>query len=150
MIESISDCRERSVTSKSFDRLFNWRQWFSQRNDTHIENNGKDEVVSVWQMVSLFELNLFSLIVSIQLKFRFADHIDLFLMAFVFFISVLEACFFVSGEVLFGQISGIFAMESFADTCRHQQQNYTNTIKNNMTCPLGITLNPTNFNHLYR
>ena len=133
-----------------FDRLFNWRQWFSQRKDINTENNDKKEIVSVWQMVSLFESNMFSLIVLIRLKFRFVDHIDLILMAFVMFISVLEACFFVAGEVLFGRISGMFAMESFDDTCRHQQQNYTDTIKNNMTCPLGINLNPINFDHLYR
>lgn len=90
------------------------------------------------------------LIVLIRLKFRFADHIDLFLMAFVMFISVLEACFFVGGMILFGKISGIFAMLSFDNTCYHQQQNRTEVTVHNMTCPLGINLDSINFNHLYR
>lgn len=135
----------------SFDRLLNWRQWFGKSTNADDDHAGKDEVVGILQMVCILKWNTFWLILWVELKFRFADHTDILLMGIVMFISVLEACFFVAGIVLFGRLSGAFAMESFANTCRRQQQqNFINTMKYNVTCPLGIILNPVNFNHMHK
>ena len=64
---------------------------------------------------------------------------------------VVETVLFVVGTVLFSRLSGAFAMESFAHTCRQQkQQDPINPIKNNITCPSGIDLSSINFNHIHQ
>ena len=65
-------------------------------------------------------------------------------------IIVVETGFLVAGIVLFSRVSGLFAMESFADTCRRQQQASVHVNQKNITCPLGVHLNPINFDHLHK
>ena len=68
-------------------------------------------------------------------------------------ISVVETVLFVVGIVLFSRLSGTFAMESFANTCRQQQQHQPdsiNPIKKNIICPLGIDLDSINFNQMHQ
>jgi hypothetical protein len=84
------------------------------------------------------------------LKFRFADRIDLILMFASMCGNIVVSLCLVFSIVLFGRVTGLFAIESFANNCAQQQQNSMDTIRSNITCPLGIELNPDNFLHLYK
>jgi hypothetical protein len=66
------------------------------------------------------------------------------------FLRVSAALLLIATLIIFGQMTGLFAMESFSDSCSPQQQNTIDTIKNNISCPLGIELNPFNFVHLHK
>lgn len=65
-------------------------------------------------------------------------------------IIVAETCFLVAGIVLLSRVSGLFAMESFADTCRRQQQDSVDVNEKSITCPLGVHLNPINSDRLHK
>lgn len=140
--------------SSLFSRsLFSWRQWFGKQNNLPTVENHKDKTVGVLQLVSSSPWNILLLICSVRLKFRFADRLDLFLMAIATITFVVETLLFVVGIVLFSRLSGTFAMESFANTCRQQQnlqQDSISPIKKNISCPLGIDLNSINFDYMHR
>lgn len=143
---------ERWIELVQFNSLLNWRQWFSKQENVHSDSNYQDEAVSILQLVSVSQRIISQLIYFVLLKFRFADRLDLFLMVIAVLIIVVETFFFVAGIVLFSRLSGTFAMESFANTCRQQQQqqNLANTSKDNITCPLGINLYSINFNRMQK
>jgi hypothetical protein len=63
---------------------------------------------------------------------------------------LLAAFSLIATLIFFGQVTALFATESFADTCSYQNQNSFDSIKNNITCPLGIELNSANFVHLHK
>jgi ABC-type transporter Mla maintaining outer membrane lipid asymmetry permease subunit MlaE len=63
---------------------------------------------------------------------------------------LLAAFCIIGALVLFGKVTGMFAAESFAENCSGQHQNSFDTVKNNITCPLGIELNPFNFIDLHK
>lgn len=65
-------------------------------------------------------------------------------------IIVVEAVFLVADVILFTQVGALFAMESFANTCRRQQQVPVDTNEKNITCPLGVHLNSINFDHIHK
>jgi hypothetical protein len=66
------------------------------------------------------------------------------------FCAVLYGICMVANVVLFGQITGAFATESFSGYCHlHQQQNSSMTSVENKICPMGIELNPYNYDKLH-
>jgi hypothetical protein len=56
-----------------------------------------------------------------------------------------HAFFVIFSLVVFGQLTGMFATQSFSGSCDHKEQNRSTSIKIENTCPLGIDLNPLNF-----
>ena len=65
------------------------------------------------------------------------------------FIVLIYAICFLTNMILAGRLAGLFAIESFSDSC-HPPPNSFDTIKNNTICPLGIDLNSFNFAHFYK
>ncbi|CAF1435722.1 unnamed protein product, partial [Adineta steineri] len=82
--------------------------------------------------------------------FRFADRIDLLLITIALCLILGHAACLLAKVILFGQITGLFATTSFSVDCDNQYQNLASTIINNTVCPLGIDLNPLNYDRLQK
>ncbi|CAF4271468.1 unnamed protein product, partial [Adineta steineri] len=80
--------------------------------------------------------------------FRFADRIDLLLITIALCLILGHAACLLAKVILFGQITGLFATTSFSVDCDNQYKNLASTIINNTVCPLGIDLNPLNYDRL--
>ncbi|CAF4134768.1 unnamed protein product, partial [Adineta steineri] len=85
-----------------------------------------------------------------QLSFRFADRIDLLLITITLCLILGHAACLLAKVILFGQIAGLFVTTSFSVDCDNQYQNLASTIINNTVCPLGIDLNPLNYDRLQK
>ena len=53
----------------------------------------------------------------------------------------------VANNVLFGRVTGLFAVESFGGDCQHENQSSMIPFKDNKTCPLGTESNPSKYVH---
>ncbi|CAF0997871.1 unnamed protein product [Adineta steineri] len=123
--------------NKSFSH---WRQYFSRQKtddknkklDDEIKHTTKDIPVSVFQL------------------FRFADRIDLLLMMIALCLMLVHIACILANVILFGRITGLFATTSFAVDCDDHYENFTSAIINNSVCPLGINLNPLNYDRLHK
>ena len=56
----------------------------------------------------------------------------------------------IMSVLLSARLAGLFAIESFGNPYPQHLQNSIDTIKNNITCPLGIHLKSDNFAHLHK
>ncbi|CAF1432493.1 unnamed protein product [Adineta steineri] len=122
--------------NKSFS---DWRQYFNRQKadaknkklDDEINHTTKDIPISVFQL------------------FRFADRIDILLIIIALCLILIHEVCVLANVILFGRITGLFATTSFAVDCNNQYQNLTSTIIKNSVCPLGIDLNPLNYDRLH-
>ncbi|CAF0994260.1 unnamed protein product [Rotaria sordida] len=90
--------------------------------DDDAEHNDKDEAVGVLRL------------------FRFACGIDYVLMLISICLTVLQSCAILTSLVLYGRLSGLFAVESFSNNCDHQKRKSIGPIKDNKTYFSGIKL----------
>ncbi|CAF0943732.1 unnamed protein product [Rotaria sordida] len=94
--------------------------------DDDTEHNDKNEVVGVLKL------------------FRFACGIDYILMLISICLIVLQACAILNNLVLYGRLTGLFAVESFGHNCEHQGRKSIASIKDNKTYLLDIELSVLN------
>jgi hypothetical protein len=52
--------------------------------------------------------------------------------------------------IVFGRVTGIFAVHSFGGTCEQRQQYSMTPSGKNYTCPLGIDLNSFNYARFHK
>ncbi|CAF1513561.1 unnamed protein product [Adineta ricciae] len=79
--------------------------------------------------------------VGIFSLFRFADRLDYLLMVSSLCFLVLHAASLIANLIIFGQITGLFAMKSFTVSCNESHQINKTLVQNNDKCPLGIGQN---------
>ncbi|CAF1214555.1 unnamed protein product [Adineta steineri] len=119
---------------------FDWRQYFNQQK-TNARNKQLDDEIKQTNKdipISVFEL------------FRFADCIDLLLIIIALCFMVGDIFCLLADIILFGRITGLFAATSFAVDCHNQYENSLSKIINSSVCPLGIDLNPLNYDRLHK
>ncbi|CAF1514394.1 unnamed protein product [Adineta ricciae] len=92
------------------------------------------------QEKNINSVNLFQL-------FRFANRLDYVLLFIGFCAAILHGICYSAYLILFGRITGVFAMQSFGGHCNQKQKNISS---NNPNCPLGIELNLGNFSRLHK
>jgi hypothetical protein len=63
---------------------------------------------------------------------------------------LLHSCCLLANSVVFGRLTGLFAIKSFGDSCDHQHQNSIILNTRNYDCPAGIELNPFNYDRLHK
>ncbi|CAF1433676.1 unnamed protein product [Adineta steineri] len=85
-----------------------------------------------------------------ELMFQFADRIDILLLILGLCFMLVHVAGVLVNIILFGRITGVFATTSFAVDCHNQYQNFASTIINNTVCPLGIDINPLNYDRLHK
>ncbi|CAF2851921.1 unnamed protein product [Rotaria sp. Silwood2] len=73
--------------------------------------------------------------------FRFADRVDFALMFLATCLAVLHVICILTNLVMFGRLTGIFAIESFGGSCDDQHQTSIAPSNNNNTYPQDIELN---------
>ncbi|CAF0845843.1 unnamed protein product [Adineta steineri] len=123
--------------NKSFS---DWRQYFN-RQKTNAKNKKLDDEIK--QTTKDIPINVFQL-------FRFADRIDILLIIIALCLILIHEVCVLANVILFGRITGLFATTSFAVDCNNRYQNLTSTNINNSVCPLGIDLNPLNYDRLHK
>ncbi|CAF0742816.1 unnamed protein product [Adineta steineri] len=130
--------QNKSNSSNVIDDFSEWRRYFNQQKTDAKNKKLNDEINQTTKDIPVSVLQLY----------RFADRIDILLM-------ILSLCFMLGhvvgvlvNVILFGRITGLFATTSFAVDCDNQYQNLESTIINNTVCPLGIDLNPLNYDRL--
>ncbi|CAF1240235.1 unnamed protein product [Adineta steineri] len=121
--------------NKSFSE---WRQYFKQQKTDAKNKKLNDEINQTTKDIPVGVLQLF----------RFADRIDIFLMIIAVFCALMHGVCALANVILFGRITGLFATTSFSVDCDNQYENFVSTIINNTVCPLGIDLNPLNYDRL--
>ncbi|CAF4187482.1 unnamed protein product, partial [Adineta steineri] len=117
-----------------------WRQYFNQQKTDARNKKLDDEINQTTKDIPVGVLQLF----------RFADRIDILLMIIALFFVLMHGVCALANIILFGRITGLFATTSFAVDCDNQYQNLASTIINNTVCPLGIDLNPLNYDRLHK
>ncbi|CAF0995713.1 unnamed protein product [Rotaria sordida] len=108
-----------------------WRQCFTRKEndgkyiklDEDTEHTGKDQVVGILQL------------------FRFANRIDVVLMVITICLAVLHVICMLTNLIIFGRLTGIFAIESFGNNCSDQHSASIALINNNKIYTQGIDLN---------
>ncbi|CAF1262542.1 unnamed protein product [Rotaria sordida] len=123
-----SNGNKKQLLTNSFS---DWRRYFSRKknNNEYIEldhdtkHNVKDKAVGVLRL------------------FRFADRIDIVLMFIAICLNILHVCCISANLILFGKLTGLFAIESFGDNCDHQHRNSIAPITHNNTYSQDIELN---------
>ncbi len=134
--------------------MFDWRRWFKKKEDDNVQDNveksGQNTTVSIFKMVSILKSIMFWLIQLIWLKLQFSDRLDIFLIIASILLRLVGTLGVIATIIVFGKVTGSFASESFVGNCPGQDQYAIDTIKKNITCPLGIELNPSNFAHLHK
>ncbi|CAF3901696.1 unnamed protein product [Adineta steineri] len=123
--------------NKSFS---GWRQYFNQQKTDARNKKLNDKIKHTTKDIPVSFLQLF----------RFADRIDLLLITIALCLILGHAACLLAKVILFGQITGLFATTSFSVDCDNQYQNLASTIINNTVCPLGIDLNPLNYDRLQK
>ncbi|CAF4069513.1 unnamed protein product, partial [Adineta steineri] len=120
--------------------LFDWRQYLNRQKTDANNKKLNDEIKHTTKDISVGVFQLF----------RFADCIDILLL-------ILGLCFMLghvvgvlANVILFGRIMGLFTTTSFAVDCDNQYKNLESGIINNTLCPLGIDLDPLNYDRLHK
>ncbi|CAF1003992.1 unnamed protein product [Adineta steineri] len=121
--------------NKSFSE---WRRYFNQQKTDAKNKKLDDEINQTTKDIPVGVLQLF----------RFADRIDILLLILGLCFMLVHVVGTLANVILFGRITGLFATTSFAVDCDNQYQNLASTIINNTICPLGIGLNPLNYDRL--
>ncbi|CAF1391466.1 unnamed protein product [Adineta steineri] len=121
--------------NKSFSE---WRRYFNQQKTDAKNKKLDDEINQTTKDIPVGVLQLF----------RFADRIDILLLILGLCFMLVHVVGTLANVILFGRITGLFTTTSFAVDCDNQYQNLASTIINNTICPLGIDLNPLNYDRL--
>ncbi|CAF5024576.1 unnamed protein product [Rotaria sp. Silwood1] len=126
--DAVNNGNKKQLVTNSFT---NWRRYFSRKKDSNTyikldddtKRSDKDEAVDVLRL------------------FQFADRLDFVLMLLALCLMLFHTVCILASLVLFGRVTGLFAIQSFGDNCYDQRQNSIIAIKNNNTYPEGIELN---------
>jgi hypothetical protein len=80
------------------------------------------------------------------------DRVDVLLLVIGLFSAALYGLCYIAHIAIFGQATGIFAIQSFSENCQHrsQQKISLKATANNTGCPLGIELNSYNYSMLHK
>ncbi|CAF0915009.1 unnamed protein product [Adineta steineri] len=120
--------------------LFDWRQYLNRQKTDANNKKLNDEIKHTTKDIS----------VSVFQLFRFADCIDILLLILGLCFMLGHAVGVIANVILFGRITGLFATTSFAVDCDNQYKNLESGIINNTLCPLGINLDPLNYDRLHK
>ena len=129
----------------SFD---DWRQCFTRKkseseyielNDNN-ENGEKDEPVGLLRLVSIFRMNTSRLTNLTLLQFQFANGFDWFMMCIATFFIIIHAGCILANLFLYGRLTGLFAIESYANNCNNLNKNSTLSMHNDNTLRQGREL----------
>ncbi|CAF0924787.1 unnamed protein product [Adineta steineri] len=117
-----------------------WRQYFNRQKIDASNKTLDDEIIHTTEDIQ----------VNVSQLFRFANCVDILLMIIGLFFMLGDITCALANVILFGRITGLFATILFAVDCDIQYENSVSTIINNTVCPLGIDLNPLNYDRLYK
>ncbi|CAF3644914.1 unnamed protein product [Rotaria sp. Silwood1] len=117
------DDDNRGKKQLSVNSFFDWRRYFNRSTDDKnyikldddIQHNDKDGVVGVFQL------------------FRFSNCLDIALMFTTICLIAMHTVAMLASLVLFSQLMGIFAIESFGDICEQQHKSSRDPMKNDNT-----------------
>lgn len=95
--------------------------------DDDTEDGVKDKPVSIFQLVSIFQIYLWKLLYSPypSSQFKFANGLDLFLMLVSVCCIILHSLCTIANLFLIGRLTGLFAIESYGNNCQNQTSIHT-------------------------
>jgi hypothetical protein len=63
---------------------------------------------------------------------------------------IVHALCILANSVISGRLTGLFAMKSFGNNCDYQNEKSNIVNTSNYNCPLGIEVNPFNYDRLHK
>ncbi|UJR29571.1 hypothetical protein I4U23_010788 [Adineta vaga] len=122
--------------------LFDWRHCFNSRQDSpkydQLDNNTEADDDDTNFLMRLIKL------------FGFGNGFDYLLMFFGGCFVIGHVFCIIASFVLFGELTGTFATQSFIVNCQSRQDKLINSFSNHSTCPHGIDMIQSNYEQFHK